>query len=107
MEDETRDHGLQPLDDVMNRWRLTNHDLVAASEEQLNHKQVQKGRKGRQLTLHLMLKVTRALNTAAVARITKEKQGDFQIYLHRQLFNYTKGHDPAWTDPNSKLQPAE
>ena len=107
MEDETRDHGPQPLDELMNRWHLTNHDLVAASEEQLNHKQVQKGRKGRQLTLHLMLKVTRALNNTAMARIPKEKQPDFIPYVHRHLFNYAKAHDPAWSDPNTALLPAK
>jgi len=65
MTDATREHGIQPLDRLMNLWQLTNHDLVEASTEQLNHKQVQKSRLGRQLTLHLMLKVTRALNAAA------------------------------------------
>ena len=60
MQEETRDHGTQPLDEMMTRWGLTNHDLVDASVEQLNHKQVQKARKGRQLTLHLMQKISRA-----------------------------------------------
>lgn len=58
MHDDTRDHGPQPLDGLMTRWGLTNHQLVQSSIEQLNHKQVQKARKGRQLSLHLMLKLT-------------------------------------------------
>ncbi len=107
MDEDTRDHGVQPLDELMHRWRLTNHDLVAASPEQLNHKQIQKARKGRQLTLHLMLKVTRALNTAALASIHKEQQPEFRPYLHRQLFNYAKAHDPAWSEPNTALVPAQ
>jgi len=54
MSDETRDHGVQPVEGLMERWGLTTHQLVENSEEQLNHKQVQRARKGRQLTLHLM-----------------------------------------------------
>lgn len=104
MADATREHGIQPLDHLMGRWHLSNHDLVAASVEQLNHKQVQKARKGRQLTLHLMTKVTRALNAAAFGRLAKEQQPQFVEYLHRHLFNYAKGHDPAWSDPNEGLQ---
>lgn len=46
-----RNHGEQPLDELMKRWHLTNHDLVEISPEQLTHKQVQKARQGRQLTL--------------------------------------------------------
>ena len=37
-----RNHGEQPLEELMKRWNLTNHDLVAISTEQLTHKQVQK-----------------------------------------------------------------
>jgi hypothetical protein len=105
MHDETRDHGPQPLDEMMTRWGISNHDLVDASVEQLNHKQVQKGRKGRQLTLHTMQKLTRALNEAVVSRLPKEEQPNFTPYLHKHLFNYAKGHDAAWSDPNEALQP--
>ncbi len=105
MTDATREHGIQPLDHLMARWQLTNHDLVEASTEQLNHKQVQKGRHGRQLTLHLMLKVTRAFNTAAAGRLPKEERPRFTEYLHRHLFTYAKGHDPAGADPNEGLPP--
>ena len=54
MQDATRDHGAQPLDDLMNRWGITNHQLVDTSVEQLNHKQVQRARKGRQLTFDVV-----------------------------------------------------
>ena len=103
MEEPTRDHGPQPFDALMDRWKLTNHQLVEASPEQLNHKQVQKARKGRQLTLHLMQKIARALNIAIFQRLEKPQQEVFVEYLHRNLFNYAKGHDPAWKDPNETL----
>lgn len=105
MEGLIRDHGPQPLDELMGRWNLTNHDLVNASAEQLNHKQVQKARKGRQLTLHLMQKLARALNAAAVAKLDKDAKSAFVEYPHRQVFNYAKGHNPAWSDPNEPLIP--
>lgn len=107
MTDATREHGPQPLDRLMDRWQLRNHDLVEASTEQLNHKQVQKGRHGRQLTLHLMLKIARAFNAAAMERLPKEQQPAFKEYQHKHLFSYAKGHDPEAADPNEELpQPA-
>lgn len=105
MQDATRDHGLQPLDDLMNRWGITNHQLVEESIEQLNHKQVQRARKGRQLTLHLMQKVTRTLNDAITSRLPKEERPNFTPYTHKHLFNYAKGFDAAWPDPNTPLMP--
>jgi len=105
MSDDTRDHGVQPIDSLMIRWGITSHQLVETSVEQLTHKQVQRARKGRQLTLHLMQKVTRTLNDAVVAKLDKEAREAFAPYLHRHLFNYAKGHDPAWDDPNEPLMP--
>lgn len=105
MDELTRDHGPQPLDGLMLRWNLTNHELVEVSTEQLNHKQVQKARKGRQLTLHLMQKMMRALNEIIVAKLPKEQRENFAPYLHKHLFNYAKGHDAAWVDPNEALMP--
>lgn len=108
MHDETtRDHGLQPLDLLMQEWGLDNHLLVEGCEEQLTHKQVQRARKGRQLTLHSMQKITRALNATLLAMLSKEAQAGFVPYLHRQLFNYAKGHDVGWQDPNSTLKPGK
>ena len=89
----------------MERWGLSGHQLVETSEEQLNHKQVQRARKGRQLTLHLMQKVTRAVNEAIFKSLPEAKRADFVPYLHRHLFNYAKGHDAAWSDPNEALWP--
>lgn len=105
MDDMTRDHGQQPLDGLMERWGLSGHQLVENSEEQLNHKQVQRARKGRQLTLHLMQKVTRAVNDAIFKSLPEAKRADFVPYLHRHLFNYAKGFDASWSDPNEALWP--
>ncbi len=105
MDELTRDHGPQPLDGLMVRWNITNHELVEVSDEQLNHKQVQKARKGRQLTLHLMQKLMRALNEAVVTKLPKEEKASFVPYLHKHLFNYAKGHDSNWQDPNQALMP--
>jgi hypothetical protein len=105
MSDATRDHGVQPLDGLMERWGLSGHQLVENSEEQLNHKQVQRARKGRQLTLHLMQKVTRAVNDAIFKSLPEAKRADFVPYLHRHLFNYAKGFDASWSDPNEALWP--
>ena len=104
-DDATRDHGAQPLDAIMNRWGLTSHQMVESSPEQLTHKQVQRARKGRQLTLHMMQKLARALNEAVLARMPKDQREHFTPYTHRHLFNYAKNHDPAWQDPNEALMP--
>jgi hypothetical protein len=105
MDELTRDHGPQPLDGLMARWNLTNHELVEVSTEQLNHKQVQKARKGRQLTLCLMQKLMRTVNETILLKLPKERRADFVPYLHKSLFNYAKGHDAAWVDPNENLMP--
>ena len=105
MQEMTRDHGPQPLDNLLTRWGITNHQLVEESVEQLNHKQVQRARKGRQLTLHLMQKVTRTLNEAIVSRLPKDEKGNFHPYTHKHLFNYAKGHVAASNDPNEALMP--
>jgi len=59
------DVGVQPLDALMRERGLSNHDLVAASPPGfVNHKQIQKARKGRRLTLRMQEKVLRALELA-------------------------------------------
>lgn len=105
MQDVSRDHGTQPLDDLMDRWGITSRQLVGVSEEQLTHKQVQKARKGRQLTLRMMQKLTRTLNDAIFLNLPEERREAFAPYLHKHLFNYAKGHDPEWSDPNTELMP--
>ena len=98
-----RDHGIHPLDAILQRWRLTNAQLVAAAGEQLTHKQVQHARKGRQLTLRMMMKLTRLLNEAIVEDLPATQRERFTPYLHRDLFTYAKGHDPTRPDPNACL----
>lgn len=105
MHEETRDHGLQPLDGLMARWGITNHQMVEVSVEQLNHKQVQRARKGRQLTLHLMQKVARALNETISQSLDKEVRGQFVPYMHKHLFNYAKGYELERVDANEALMP--
>ncbi|OQA58237.1 MAG: hypothetical protein BWY42_00199 [Candidatus Omnitrophica bacterium ADurb.Bin277] len=70
--------GTQHLDAIMKRINLSNHDLVAASKEQLTHKMVQKGRKGRRLTPNVKTKILNALHNA----VPGEK------FAHRDIFNY-------------------
>ena len=98
-----RNHGEQPLDELMTRWHLTNHDLVEISPEQLTHKQVQKARQGRQLTLKMMQKVCRALNVAIWERLTPMQKEQYFEYMHKHVFSYAKGYDPAWKDPNMDM----
>ncbi len=100
---DSRDRGTQPVDALMERWGLSNHDMVDASPEQLTHKHVQRARKGRVLTLAMMQKVTRTLNIAVWYRLTKDERETYFEYLHKHLFNYAKGHDPAFEDPNAPL----
>lgn len=98
-------HGLQRIDAIMQQWGLDNHDLVSVSLEQLPHKQVQKARQGRQLTLKMMQKVARALNVAIWNRLPAEKREQYYEYIHRDLFSYAKGYNPGWLDPNRGLAP--
>ncbi len=106
MNDENElNHGPQRVDAIMLRWGLENHDLVDVSLEQLTHKQVQKARAGRQLTLKMMQKVSRALNVAIWNRLAAEDRERYYEYLHRDLFSYAKGYDPDWKDPNDALAP--
>lgn len=99
-----RDLGSQPLDHMMNEWGINNHDMVSVSTEQLSHKQVQKARKGRRLTLKMMQKVTRAFNVTIWYRLSDEQKEGYYEYMHRDLFNYAKGYDAEWIDPNESLQ---
>lgn len=70
--------GAQPLDEIMTRLGITNDELTSASTEQLSHKMVNKGRKGRRLTLNIQTKILRAINTA--------KPGN--NFTLKDLFNY-------------------
>lgn len=73
-----RNLGPQPLADLLGQHQLSAHDLVAASTEQLTHKMVNRGCKGRRLTPNAQGKVLRALQAATGREI---ELGD--------LFNYS------------------
>lgn len=60
-----RDLGPQPLAALLEHHGLRPADLVAASSEQLTHKMVTRGAKGRWLTPNVRGKILRALNAAS------------------------------------------
>jgi hypothetical protein len=105
MSEEERDFGPQPLIAVMEKWGIESHDLVETSEEQLTHKQVQRARSGRKLTLKMMMKVARTLNIAIWNKLDKEKREKFVEYIHKDLFSYSKGFDADKGDANQELYP--
>ena len=72
------DFGPQPLDCLLSSLELSNNDLVNASTQQLTHKVVAKGRKGRRLTLNAQNKILTALKAAR-----PEKS-----FTLKDLFNY-------------------
>ncbi|MCB9896421.1 MAG: hypothetical protein H6825_00320 [Planctomycetes bacterium] len=77
MQPSERDRGPQPLAALLERHALSHHALVDASDEQLTHKMVARGCKGRWLTPNVRAKLVRALN-----RATGES------YVERDLFDY-------------------
>ncbi len=77
------DLGPQPLAGLLQQLALSPSDLVAASGEQLTHKMVARGAKGRRLTRNTMEKLLRALNKAA-ARDARPPA----TYALADLFNY-------------------
>ena len=99
----TNDLGKQPLETMMEVWQLSNHDMVNVSTEQLTHKQVQRAKSGRRLTLKMMQKVTRAFNVAIWYRLNDEQKESYFEYMHKHLFNYAKGFDAKFEDPNVNL----
>ena len=75
---DSMEFGVQPLEGIMTRLGLTNADLVNVSLEQLTHKMVQKGRKGRRLTIKIKMKILKALNLASPG----------EKFTPKNLFNY-------------------
>lgn len=62
--EKERNLGPQPLADILSSCDLKPHDLVSNSAEQLTHKMVARGLKGRRLTRNVQFKILRALNKA-------------------------------------------
>lgn len=105
---EEREYGVQRIDEILQAWGLTNHDMVLyAAPEQLTHKQMQRARNGRRLTLSMMQKITRILNEAIQTRLQQEDAEVFTPYMHRDLFTYAKGYSAEWADPNAALYPQQ
>ena len=57
-----REYGEQPLAALLAQRGLTNHQVVAASTEQLTHKMLSKACRGRFLSVKIRLKILRAVN---------------------------------------------
>ena len=78
-EENTMNVGIQPLDAIMTEKAIKNNDLVSiAPPGFINHKQIQKGRKGRRLTMHMQQKIMDALNIYSAP----------ESYEWEQLFTY-------------------
>lgn len=60
-----RDLGEQPLAALLTSLGLKPHDLVSSSTEQITHKMVTRGCKGRRLTKNVQGKILRAMNAAS------------------------------------------
>ena len=78
------DLGPQPLDQIMQANGLSNHDLVEASVDQISHKMVSRGRKGRRLKRKVQEKIMRALN----AHCKEQSPDTHRVYTLPDLFNY-------------------
>jgi len=70
--------GVQPLDGILSLMGLKNGELVSSSSEQLTHKMVARGRKGRKLTPNVQHKILNALNAAQTQK----------VFSLKDLFNY-------------------
>jgi hypothetical protein len=103
---EKRDLGTQPLDAMMTAWGMNNNEMVDVSTEQLTHKQVQRARNGRRLSLKMMQKVNRAFNVTIWFKLSDEQKETYFEYMHKHLFNYAKGFDADFVDPNEALRKA-
>ena len=103
---EERDLGKQPLDAMMDAWGMSNNQMVDNSTEQLTHKQIQRARNGRRLTLKMMQKVNRAFNVTIWFQLNDEQKEAYFEYMHKHLFNYAKGFDADFVDPNEAIRTA-
>ncbi len=72
-----RNLGEQPIARILIENKLTNRDLVSASNENITYKMLARAIKGRRLTPHVQVKICNALNRAS---------GKF--FTVSDLFNY-------------------
>ena len=75
--EEQHNLGPQPIIELLEKHKLSHHDLVAASTEQITHKMVSRACKGRKLSRRVQLKIRDALNAATE-----------QTYKLMDLFTY-------------------
>ena len=75
--DEDREYGPQPIAELLAARGFSNHQVVAASTEQITHKMMAKACRGRFLSSKVRQKIQRAVN-----RLTGE---EFKL---SDLFNY-------------------
>ncbi len=59
------EHGPQPIAALLARLGLSNHQIVAASTEQVTHKMMAKACRGRFLSSKVRQKILRAVNAAS------------------------------------------
>ena len=87
-----RDLGTQPLDTLLDEMGLNNHELVSFSTDQLTHKQVQKARKGRRVTVKILTALNLSLSRKAPEVSDAEEGADEVVvpkrYVLTDLFNY-------------------
>ncbi len=79
-----RNLGTQPLNAVMQKSGLANHDLVSVCAGVLTHKAVQRARKGRRLTAHMKRRIAEALTKAIQERDPSQERE----WKASELFNY-------------------
>jgi len=103
---EERDLGPQPVEDLLQAWGFSHHDLVEASPEQLTHKQVQRACMGRRLTLKMKQKMARTLNFAIWGRLSNPEREEYFEYFPKHLFSYDKGYSAGFEDPNTSFYSA-
>lgn len=77
-----QEYGVQPLDQLMEEFGLSNHDLVEAYPKQMSHKNVKNARSGRRLSTPMQYKILEALHAAL-----SNKEIDAKFTL-KDLFNY-------------------
>ena len=65
LETNPLEHGPQPIAALLERLHLTNHQIVAASTEQVTHKMMAKACRGRFLSSKVRQKILRAVNAAS------------------------------------------
>ena len=78
-EGDTMEAGPQPVDGLMARHAIGNHELVSISDQHLTHKEVQKARKGRRLTGRTQRRVLAAIQ----ARLPDEKLALHDLFTYR------------------------